>query len=135
MLINLWLFGTKLWLLEKISVRLVSNLLYVSLGTNSRKNHFFEAVLQFHPSPLTRKKSNLEERFSARLSKFHSTCSEECFPDKLFCFVENYRFSTLLEIQTKSLKSFWKKIQNICTLNYFCRVEGHSPSFSFWKKI
>ena len=112
MFINLWLFGTKLWLLEKISVRLVSNLLYVSRGTISRKNQFFKTVLHFHPSPLTRKKSNLGEGFSARLSKFHSTWSEECFQENLFCFVKYYMFSSLLEIQTKLLKPFWKKYEN-----------------------
>ena len=112
MFINLWLFGTKLWLLEKISVMLVSNLLYVSRWTISRKNQFFKTVLHFHPSPLTRKKSNLEEGFSARLSKFHSTWSEECFQENLFCIVKYYMYSSLLEIQTKLLKPFWKKYEN-----------------------
>ena len=112
MLINLWLSGIKLWLLEKISVRFVRKLLYVSLGTISRKNHFFKTVLHFHASHLTRKKSNLEEGLSAKLSKFHSTWSNEGFQENLFCFVRNYMFSSILEIQTKLLKPFWKKYEN-----------------------
>ena len=134
MFINLWLFGTKLWLLEKISVRLVSNLLYVSRWTISRKNQFFKTVLHFHPSPLTRKKSNLEEGFSARLSKFHSTWSEECFQENLFCFVKYYMFPSLLEIQTKLLKPFWKKYEKY--LNWIIFVEWNviAEVFHFERK-
>ena len=112
MLIILWLSGIKLWFLGETSVRFVRNSFYVSLGTISRKNHFFKTVLHFHPTHLTRKKSNLEEGLSARLSKFHSTWSEECFQENLFCIVKYYMYSSLLEIQTKLLKPFWKKYEN-----------------------
>ena len=81
----------------------------MSLGTISRKNQFFKTVLHFHLSHLSRKKSNLKEGFSARLSIFHSTWSKGGFQENLFCFVKNYMFSSLLEIQTKLLKPFWKK--------------------------
>ena len=112
MLIILWLSGIKLWFLGETSVRFVRNSFYVSLGTISRKNHFFKTVLHFHPTHLTRKKSKLEEGLSARLSKFLSTWSEECFQENLFCIVKYYMYSSLLEIQTKLLKPFWKKYEN-----------------------
>ena len=134
LLISLWFPGIRLWLLEKISVRFVSNLLYVSLETTSRKNHFFKTVLHFHPSHLTRKKSNLEEGYSVRLSKFHSTWSKEGFQENLFCFVKNYMFSSLLEIQTKLLDSFWKKYENYLHWIIFVEWNVIAEVFHFERK-
>ena len=129
LLISLWFPGIRLWLLEKISVRFVSNLLYVSLGTTSRKNHFFKTVLHFHPSHLTRKKSNSEEGFQARLSKFHSTWSEEGFQEKLILFREKRNVLITFGNSNKITQIFLKKIWKISTLNYICRMERHSWSF------
>ena len=136
MLIILWLSGIKLWFLGRTSVRFVRNSLYVSLGTISRRNHFFKTVLHFHPTHLTRKKIKFRKRFSAKLSKFPSTWSEEGFQENLFCFVKNYMFSSLLEIQTKLLKSFWKKYENYLHWIIFVEWNVIAEVFHFeWKLI
>ena len=103
------------------SVRVDSILLYVSLGTVSRKNHFFKTVLHFHPSHLTRKKSNLEEGFSEMLSELHSMFSEEPSQENLVCFGINYIFSSILEFNTKFTGTF-SKIHKIY-LHWFIFVE------------
>ena len=133
---NLWLSGIKLGLQEKLLVKTVRNLLFVSLGTISRKKRLSKTVLLFHPSHFTRKKTlNSRERFSAMLSKLHSTFSEERSQENLFCFGINYIFSSILEFETKFTRTFLKNSQNISTLIYICRVQRHSWSFFLWKKI
>ena len=135
-LMNLWLSEIKLWLQEKLLVRAVKNLLYVSLGTISRKKRFSKTVLLFHPSHFTRKKTlNLRERFSAMLSKLHSTFSEEGSQENLICFGINCIFSSILEFETKFTRTFLKSSQKISTSTYICRVQRHSWSFFLWKKI
>ena len=44
------------------------------------------------PTSPARRNSNLGEGFSAKLSKMHSTCSEERFQENLFCFGKIYIF-------------------------------------------
>ena len=135
-LMNLWLSEIKLWLQEKLLVRAVKNLLYVSLGTISRKKRFSKTVLLFHPSHFTRKKTlNLRERFSAMLSKLHSTFSEERSQENLICFGINCIFSSILEFENKFTRTFLKSSQKISTSTYICRVQRHSWSFFLWKKI
>ena len=134
MFINLWLSGIKLWLLGKISVRFVRNSLYVSLGTIFRKNHFFKTVLHFHPSHLTRKKIKFRRWIFGKVFKIPFYVIRRRFSGKPILFREKLYVLITFGNSNKITQIFLKKIWKLSTLNYICRVERHSWSFSLWMK-
>ena len=135
MLIILWLSGIKLWFPGKISVRFVRNSVYVSLGTISRRNHFFKTVLHFHPTHLTRKKIKFRRKIFGNVVKIPFYAIRRRFSGKLILFREKLYVLITFENSNKITQIFLQKIWKLSTLNYICRVERHSWSFSPWMKI
>ena len=137
MLINLWLSGIELWFLEEILVRVVSNLLYLSLGTISRKRLFLETVLHFHLSHLTRKKkfkfrrTILGEVVKNAFYAFRRTLSV-----KPILFPGNFIFSSILEFETKVTRIIFRKFRNfLYTEIYLSSRMSYPKFFSLKEKI
>ena len=94
------------------------------------KGFILETVLPFHLSHLNRKKtSKLRERFSARLPKLRSTCSEERFQENLSCFVKNYKISSILEYETKFNWIFFENFRKFFYTGLYLSSEMSYPKF------
>ena len=94
MLINLWLSGLKLWLLERKIFRVVGKLLYVSLGIIQRKSFFQNSstISAFPPQPqksFNFRRKILDEVVKNAFYAFRRTLSgkPKLFREKIYIFI------------------------------------------------
>ena len=104
-------------------------------GNNFKEKSFFQNSSTFPSFPPHPEKIKFRRRIFGRVVKIPFYVIKRRFSGKPILFREKLYVLITFGNSNKITQIFLKKIWKLSTLNYICRVERHSWSFSLWKKI
>ena len=125
LLINLWFWGKKLWLVEKIFSRLKTFTLRVQGNDFSEKKYLLTSLIFKAFSEPDRKKIHFWSQDFGKFGRVHSTHSDKHFLEISFYWLKSFIFQSILYIETKFVRNFSKNLytEKISILIYTGRIE------------